>query len=177
MASAICTALGGALVSAGGAHPASASPKARHAAVVWLGGQVAAYQHDTWYWEHVMGVTATKTAGRVLTEMSVGDLRRAVALWHRRAHAARIRAHHPPHLRDWLCIHHFEGSWTDHGSPYWGGLQMSLGFQQMYGGWLYAHKGTADHWTPLEQMWTAERALLSRGFWPWPNTARFCGLI
>ena len=34
----------------------------------------------------------------------------------------------------------------------------------------------ADHWTPIEQMWVAERAYRSgRGFYPWPNTARYCG--
>jgi hypothetical protein len=80
-------------------------------------------------------------------------------------------------MRDWLCIHHYEGAWNDVGGPYWGGLQMSLTFQERYGGWIYKAKGTADHWTPLEQIWTAEKALQSRGFWPWPNTARICGLI
>jgi hypothetical protein len=54
---------------------------------------------------------------------------------------------------------------------------MSLWFQRRYGWWLYETKGTADHWTPLEQIWTAERALRTSGFWPWPNTARICGLI
>ena len=55
---------------------------------------------------------------------------------------------------------------------------MSLGFQSHYGARLLQRKGTADHWSPLEQIWVAERAIQSgRGFWPWPNTARFCGLI
>ena len=88
------------------------------------------------------------------------------------------RAQHPPHLRAWLCIHHYEGSWTDSGAPYYGGLQMDLGFQRRYGGRLLRTKGTADHWLPLEQIWVAERAHGSgRGFHPWPNTARSCGLI
>jgi hypothetical protein len=65
----------------------------------------------------------------------------------------------------------------DTGAPYYGGLQMDVGFQQHYGAWLYARKGTANHWSPLEQIWTAEKALKTRGFWPWPNTARYCGLI
>jgi hypothetical protein len=43
---------------------------------------------------------------------------------------------------------------------------------------LLRRKGTADHWTPLEQIWVAEHAYRSgRGFYPWPNTARDCGLI
>ena len=38
-------------------------------------------------------------------------------------------------------------------------------------------EGTANNWTPMEQMWVAERAYSSgRGFGPWPNTARMCGL-
>jgi hypothetical protein len=55
---------------------------------------------------------------------------------------------------------------------------MDIGFQQHYGGMLLRAKGTADNWTPLEQMWVAERAYRSgRGFYAWPNTARNCGLI
>ena len=55
---------------------------------------------------------------------------------------------------------------------------MDVQFQRTYAPLLYRLKGTANHWTPLEQMWTAERARRSgRGFYPWPNTARFCGLI
>lgn len=84
----------------------------------------------------------------------------------------------PPDYSALMCIHHYEGSWTDSGAPYWGGLQMDLGFQSHYGGWLLRTKGTADHWTMWEQIWTAEKAIHSgRGFYPWPNTARFCGLI
>jgi hypothetical protein len=83
----------------------------------------------------------------------------------------------PPHYEQWLCIHSYEGSWTDPNAPFWGGLQMDYGFQQAYGGDLLRAKGTADHWTPLEQMWVAERAYKTRGFYPWPNTARYCGLI
>jgi hypothetical protein len=54
---------------------------------------------------------------------------------------------------------------------------MDYGFQATYGYGLLRTKGTADHWTPLEQIWVAEKALRSRGFWPWPNTARSCGLL
>jgi hypothetical protein len=54
---------------------------------------------------------------------------------------------------------------------------MDYGFQAVYGSYLLQTKGTADHWTPLEQIWVAERAARSRGFYPWPNTARSCGLI
>lgn len=98
--------------------------------------------------------------------------------WRRRAHRARHRAHNPPHLSEWRCIHRFEGSWKDPNSPYFGGLQMDIAFQRMYGGRLLRRKGTADNWAPYEQMWIAERALRAgRGFHPWPLTARRCGLI
>jgi hypothetical protein len=84
---------------------------------------------------------------------------------------------HPPNLRAWLCIHRYEGAWNDTGDPYWGGLQMNLIFQRTYGSYLLRLRGTANYWTPMEQIWVAEKARRSgRGFAPWPNTARRCGL-
>jgi hypothetical protein len=151
--------------------------EARRLAIKWLGGEVYSYQRATWRWEQLMGVRRTGTEGRVLTAMSVPDVKRAVALWRKRAAVARRRAERPPHLSAFLCIHRFEGSWRDGGGPYYGGLQMDLGFQRTYAPALLRTKGTADHWTPLEQIWTAEKAARSRGFYPWPNTARTCGLI
>jgi len=107
------------------------------------------------------------------------QLRRWVlVVWNRRAKGAWRNAQRPPHYDDWMCIHRYEGSWADPNSPYYGGLQMDLSFQRTYGGPLLEDKGTADNWSPLEQMWVAERAYGSgRGFYPWPNTARFCGLL
>jgi hypothetical protein len=103
---------------------------------------------------------------------------RAAALWSGRLQRARRLAHRPPHLRDWLCIHRYEGSWRDAGGPYYGGLQMDWGFMSAYGGWLLARRGPANNWSPIQQMWVAERALQDgRGFYPWPNSARMCGLI
>jgi hypothetical protein len=109
--------------------------------------------------------------------LSPSAIHRTAAEWEKRSAKVHRIGEHPPHLRQFLCIHHYEGSWTDTGAPYYGGLQMDVGFQQAYGRWLYASKGTANHWSPLEQIWTAEKALKTRGFWPWPNTARFCGLL
>jgi hypothetical protein len=98
--------------------------------------------------------------------------------WRLRFHRARNRAHHPPHRAEWLCIHRYEGAWRDPNSPYYGGLQMDLSFQRSFGRRLLRREGTADHWAPYEQMWIAERALRAgRGFYPWPLTARSCGLI
>ena len=107
------------------------------------------------------------------------SLERARTIWWRRA--VRVRRSFvagPAHRSAWQCIHRYEGSWEDSGGPYYGGLQMDIGFQEHYGGELLRAKGTAENWTPLEQMWVAEKAYRSgRGFYPWPNTARNCGLI
>ena len=139
------------------------------------------YRADTRHWLTVIRGRPPADVSRSLSARSVtpGSLRqllRTERRWRHVAHRTWWRAKHPPYLRDWLCIHRYEGSWADSGSPYWGGLQMDLSFQQTYGGWLLRHKGTADHWSALEQIWVAVRASHSRGFSPWPNTARDCGL-
>ena len=91
-------------------------------------------------------------------------------VWRLLAAAAYKQALKPPHKRQWLCIHRYEGSWNAHtGNGYYGGLQMDIGFQRAYAAWLLRQKGTADHWTPIEQMWIAERAQHNRGFYPWPT--------
>jgi hypothetical protein len=131
------------------------------------------YRRRTWHWQRVMSSAVTWTLRHPPTHV---DAR--IAVWKRIAVHTRRTALHPPHMRDWLCIHRFEAAWNDPNAPYYGGLQMDLGFQRTYGGRLLARKGTADRWTPLEQMWVAERALRAgRGFSAWPNTARVCGLL
>jgi hypothetical protein len=99
-------------------------------------------------------------------------------------HRYRARAARPLRLRlqrfeDWICIHRHEAAWNDSGDPYWGGLQMDRGFMRAYGGDMIArhHGGLADTWTPAEQIVVAERAYRTRGFAPWPNTARSCGVL
>jgi hypothetical protein len=136
------------------------------------------YQRVTWRWQTVMGVRRTPTSRAAETDPSLKFKLWVRNLWHRRANRARRLAAHPPHRSGWLCIHRHEGAWNDPNPPYYGGLQMDLGFQRTYGRHLLRRKGTANHWTPLEQMWVAERAHRSgRGYYPWPNTARYCGLI
>jgi len=146
-------------------------------ALAYYGGEIERLEKGTWHWQRVTGARLTVPARRSLTRLSPAAIRRTAAEWRLRLAEAYANALHPPHLRQFMCIHRYEGSWTDTSAPYYGGLQMDVGFQQSYGGWLYATKGTADHWSPLEQIWTAEKALKSRGFWPWPNTARYCGLL
>jgi hypothetical protein len=164
-----------------------------------LRDKIAQYIQSAEQWTRVMGAAVRDIHSRRLASMGLSALRRDAVKWRKVAELTRIRAHHPPHLSDWMCIHSGikdgrwstsldylggghsvgsgEGSWTDSGGPYWGGLQMNLKFMESYGAQLYHTKGTADHWTPLEQIWTAVKAYASRGFWPWPNTARYCGLI
>jgi hypothetical protein len=140
--------------------------------------QIHHYQRETWRWQTLMGVRRTRTSRAAETDPSHNFKVWVRNLWHRRALRVRRLAAHPPHRAAWLCIHRYEGAWNDANAPYYGGLQMDIGFQRTYGRHLLRRKGTANHWTPLEQMWVAERAHRSgRGYYPWPNTARYCGLI
>ena len=77
-----------------------------------------------------------------------------------------------------LCIHRLEGDWTSNtGNGYYGGLQMDRRFMVTYGGEFVGRWGTADNWPVWAQLEAAARAYPARGFSPWPNTARACGLI
>ncbi|HJU36166.1 MAG TPA: hypothetical protein VJ716_01965 [Gaiellaceae bacterium] len=134
------------------------------------------FRADTRHWLTVITGRPPGNVPRSLAAESPARLRQLARRWGHRAHRAWWHAKHPPELRGWLCIHRYEGSWSDSGSPYWGGLQMDLSFQETYGRWLLRHKGTAENWSPLEQIWAAVRATRVRGFSPWPNTAHFCGL-
>ena len=82
---------------------------------------------------------------------------------------AHLRAKHPPHLRQFLCIHRYEARWTDTGAPYYGGLQMDLGFQRSYGGWLYVVGGISD---ALDQSAKVVRApIRDHVLGPWEQAA------
>jgi hypothetical protein len=137
---------------------------------------IQSFRAGTRRWLTVMHGRPPARDSRVLMSRSPKRLQQLARTWQRREHRAWWQANHPPELRGWLCIHHYEGSWTDSGSPYWGGLQMDYSFQARYGSWLLRHKGTADHWSSLEQIWVAVRAWRVRGFSPWPDTAHFCGM-
>jgi hypothetical protein len=98
----------------------------------------------------------------------------------RTRHAARRALGTSPIGNHWLedafqCIHRFEGSWTDGGLPYFGGLQLDLDFQRAYGRDFLSHFGPANRWPRSVQLAVAIRGWISRGFQPWP-TRRFCGL-
>jgi hypothetical protein len=121
-----------------------------------------------------------KAAGRTAGE--------TLRLWQQRSALAAfaVAAHtvSAPAVPSWLsdafqCIHRYEGGWTSNtGNGYYGGLQMDIPFQSRYGSDYLQRWGTADNWPAWAQIQAAASAYKSgRGFYPWPNTARACGLI
>jgi hypothetical protein len=133
---------------------------------------ILVYKSNVEHWRQVAGIRpqTRRLSGRATLEGQY-------AWWRSASDSVSHQAANPPHKYQFLCIHSHEGSWKDSGGPYYGGLQMDIGFQRTYAPLLLRTKGTAEHWTPLEQIWTAEKAAKSRGFNPWPNTARMCGLL
>ena len=125
------------------------------------------------HWLQVMG----KDPVRELADAS--NIEAQFNLWRRLNKQVLARIRRMVDLPDWQCIHNGEATWTaDTGNGYYGGLQMDRDFMRSYGAYLLRTKGTANHWTPLEQMVVAQIAHNSgRGFYPWPNTARNCELI
>jgi hypothetical protein len=174
VAGAICIGL------AASARPTSATASSTSVAQIEA---IDEFRIETWRWESLMHKPRTPTLHSERRTSDAAYLRWVRDLWRRRAARAEHQAEHPPHRAQWLCIHRYErnpaqGWKTQTGNGYYGGLQMDIHFQRAYGPELLRRKGTANHWTAVEQMWVAERAHASgRGFYPWPNTARYCGLI
>ena len=140
-------------------------------------------RRQVWRWERLMHVRRTR-ATRVAEKTNDPDQRRAILnSWQWKAAVRKRQAYGLPRMSSWLCIHRYERhpqqGWKSRtGNGFYGGLQMDLSFQRTYGPDLLRAKGTADKWFPIEQIWVAERAYRSgRGFWPWPNSARVCGLL
>jgi hypothetical protein len=128
------------------------------------------------------------TVTRAFASARAPSDRGTLRLWQERSAAATLlvalHAARQPTLPGWLladfsCIHRYEGGWTSNtGNGYYGGLQMDLPFQRLYGADFLARFGTADSWPVWAQFQAAARAYASgRGFAPWPNTARACGLL
>jgi hypothetical protein len=91
--------------------------------------------------------------------------------------AEKVHAHALPSswLQGALCVHSKEGSWTDAGAPFYGGMQFLLSTWRAAGGLRYA---SYPHWaTPHEQLHVAYNLWRRAGWNPWPNTARACGLL
>ncbi|HST18698.1 MAG TPA: transglycosylase family protein [Gaiellaceae bacterium] len=126
---------------------------------------------------------ARRLAGAVSTppasQLRLWQRRSALAALDVSRHAVR-HARIPGSLEQaFLCIHRYEASWdANTGNGYYGGLQMDLPFQSHYGPEYVAQYGTADRWPVWVQLEVATRAYRDAGgFWPWPNTARVCGLL
>ena len=141
--------------------------------------RIVRYRKQTWRWERLMGQPLTRPSRNPLSAGSEAYHRWVVRVWKARAVRARRAAAHPPRLHAWRCIQRYEAPWhAATGNGYYGGLQMDYGFMRQYGWFLLRRKGAAHRWTPLEQMWVAERAVRAgRGFYPWPNAAAICGLL
>jgi hypothetical protein len=176
-------AIAGAIWATHAPEPAGAAGRTLQVKQPEILGQIARLQRTTWRWQRTMGLRLTRSSGSARRIESAAYRRWVRAIWQRRALHAGRRAQHPPHRTAWLCLHRYErhpgqGWRTRTGNGFYGGLQMDWRFMATYGRWLLRTKGTADRWSPLEQMWAAEKALRAgRGFSPWPNSARACGLI
>lgn len=122
-------------------------------------------------------VAAKPTEPAMLHAWELRAARAAVAV---SRHATRMMLVGPHWLTAaFLCIHRYEAGWSANtGNGYYGGLQMDRPFMARYGGDFVRRFGTADHWPAWAQVEAGVRAYQSgRGFWPWPNTARICGLL
>jgi hypothetical protein len=140
--------------------------------------KIKRYQRATWRWQRLMGVPRTPNRRRYVRIRDREYRLHVLRQWRRRAVKAKRRAHNPPHKWAWRCLQRHEGSWRDGNDPYWGGLQMDRTFMRHYAPRHLLRRGWANTWTPIEQMWVGERAIRAgRGFYPWPNTGRMCGLI
>ena len=83
--------------------------------------------------------------------------------------------------RAFLCIYSYErgadGWRTRTGNGYDGGLQMDRTFQREHGARFLSAFGPAYRWPRSVQIAVGIDAWTTRGFQPWPNTARECGLL
>lgn len=154
------------------------------------------YHASTWRWQDQRDATRTR-AGSALRSRSCAFVRWAAELWRDRAGKAReafqawMRRMLGPDWRSgkWGCIHGEEAAWNDANPPHYGGLQFDDDFQRTYGPEFFPRWGDAGGWPVWAQLIAAERAFHGfprstnrdarrpRGFRPWPNTARECGLL
>jgi hypothetical protein len=173
-----------------GAAAAPARQRAlKTAAHARLNERILALRAHTWRYQRLMQAPLRRAVVDPRTVRSLAYKRHLARRWQQERRKARMRYERPPHLDEFLCIHSHEGAWNANTSNgYFGGLQMDRAFMaaygadlvRRYGGRIVAGRawgGEAHLWKPLEQIWVAERAWKVRGFGPWPNTARACGLL
>ena len=109
--------------------------------------------------------------------MPCGSVRQAADLWRGKARGGRSAYDAGSRrLRKWRCVHSHEGAGTS--EP--GVLRRPadrLGLPVRLRPVISTPLGHADRWPVWAQLVAAERAYASRGWSPWPNTARACGLL
>ena len=178
----LCTAVLVASLAAVGAADAPAAPRNNPEEQAIL-RKIDRLRTTTWRLQHLMGRRPFRTSYSAQGSPKLAYQRWVLAVWRKRHARVSREFRRPPRRAAWFCIHRHErhprmGWRTNTGNGYFGGLQMDLGFQRSYGRPLLRLKGTADRWTALEQIWVADRAYRAgRGFYPWPRSARACGLI
>lgn len=150
------------------------SHKLQHAAQHWMADRIQQYRLTVEHWRLVMGLKPV-----VRTLATSGSVEQQFLKARRLAHSTYQQYMNPPQKGSFLCIHGYEGSWSDKdsgGNGHYGGVQFGksewLRFGYPYTGKLWAYEAT-----PLEQLWAAYRYWQVSGFYPWPQTARNCGLI
>jgi hypothetical protein len=160
-------------------HAGSALAQASQADHQRVLRKIAYYRTAAWRWQTLTMHRRTPSSGAAWRRHNYRFRLHVLHAWRRRAATVWRVALRPPNVSSWECIHRGEGAWQSNtGNGYYGGLQMDVEFQRTYAPTFLLRKGTADRWSRLEQIWVAERARRSgRGFGPWPNTARMCGLL
>jgi hypothetical protein len=109
-----------------------------------------------------------------------------LAMWRDRAARARALSSVCESAAAWAwhygwaatCVRSKEGGLTsvNPAGPYYGWYQTDPSFQAAYGPEFYRQWGPGI-WPAYAQVLTAWRGWKARGWYPWPNTARECGLI
>lgn len=146
---------------------------------------IAFYRGKTWRLERKMGARITTAS---YAEHLVGNCEQVVPFVKRwqtiatkrwKQYKAYLKQQRELGVPPWfykqaLCVHSHEGSWSDTGDPYWGGMQFALSTWHRAGG-----SGLPSNASPKEQIYRAYQIWKQDGgSWrEWPNTARMCGLL
>lgn len=147
-----------------------------------LSSETASLKQKTHHWQAVMRITQSRPVPAPPKTSKLEKAQFRYRVWSKRAATTWQRYSHPPNRENWNCIQRHETAppfpaWrTRSGNGYYGGVQMDMTFQRTHGEYLLEKKGTADHWTVLEQIWVAEHGREVQGWGAWPNTSRMCGL-
>ena len=139
--------------------------------------KIKRYQRATWRWQRLMGVPRTPNRRRYLKirdreyrvqSSTSGDGEQPGRSAGRTTLHTKVRGAASSATRGLGAIH----------TTRTGEAQMDRTFMRQYAPRHLLRRGWANTWTPIEQMWVAERAIRAgRGFYPWPHTGRMCGLI